>query len=150
MEYLLYMNLSDPLAGNPVYECNKGIETVRAKLEDLKHRGKTVRLVDTSQMDREALSTAYIRAAAVPATYGKYRVRTVFGTNRQPGIKFGTSVPALFVHDPSGEMAGDVYPHDKSGRYVTISEFLAELLAGLTNGGEATTPTKPNGRKRRK
>ena len=107
-----------------------------------------MRLVDTSQMDREALSAAYIKAAVMPSVYGKYRVRTVFGTNRQPGIKFGLSVPALFVHDPSGETAGHVYPHDKLGRYVTISEFLTELLAGSSKDEDAAT--RPNGKKRSK
>jgi predicted dithiol-disulfide oxidoreductase (DUF899 family) len=34
-----------------------------------------VRLVDTSQMDREALSAAYIKAAVMPSVYGKF----VFG-----------------------------------------------------------------------
>jgi hypothetical protein len=95
------------------------------------------------------LIKAYIETAAVPAVFGKYRVRTIFGTNRQPGIKFGLSVPALFVRDPSLERAGDVYPHQKAGRYVTINDFLTGLLAAPVSGADSATKLEGKKHKRK-
>jgi hypothetical protein len=94
-------------------------------------------------MSKEELLTAYFTDAAVAAVYGKYRVRTVFGSNRQPGASFGKGVPALSVRGSAANAAPNVYPHNMSGRYVTIYEFLTQSLANPV-GSEAAEPEKPN------
>jgi hypothetical protein len=149
MEYVLYINLSNPSSIYREAECNKGIDTVLALLDDLRRRGESVQIRNTAEMSKEELMTAYMRDAAVAAVYGKYRVRTVFGSNRQPGSAFGQGVPALSVRDLSAETAPNVYPHNSSGRYVTICEFLTQLLANPVKP-QADAPEKSNGHKRRR
>jgi|SRR5208282_894171 len=144
MEYVLYMNLSNPAAIYREVPCNNGIETVRPLLDELRRRGESVQIRNTAEMNKPELMTAYISDAAVAAVYGKYRVRNVFGSNRQPGSSFGQGVPALSVRDPSAKTAPNVYPHNASGRYVTICEFLTQLLANPAKP-QADSPEKSNG-----
>ena len=94
-------------------------------------------------MNPEELMTAYISEAAVAAVYGKYRVRNVFGSNRRPGSAFGQGVPALSVRDASADAAPSVYPHNMSGRCVTICEFLTRILADPTHL-DSPDPEKSN------
>jgi len=94
-------------------------------------------------MSKEELLTAYFADAAVAAVYGKYRVRTVFGSNRQPGVSFGKGVPALSVRGSDDNTVPNVYPHNITGRYFTIYEFLTQTLANSV-GSEAPKPEKPN------
>lgn len=129
MRYTLYINLSNPSATFRQVPCNSGIEMVPPLLDELRRRGESVQIRNTAEMNTEELMTAYISEAAVAAVYGKYRVRNVFGSNRRPGSAFGQGVPALSVRDASADAAPSVYPHNMSGRCVTICEFLTRILA---------------------
>jgi hypothetical protein len=129
MRYTLYINLANPAATYRGVPSNSGIEMVHQLLDQLSRRGETVQIRNTGEMNPEELMTAYISEAAVAAVYGKYRVRNVFGSNRRPGSAFGQGVPALSVRDASAAVAHNVYPHNASGRYVTIYEFLIKTLA---------------------
>jgi hypothetical protein len=71
------------------------------------------------------------------------RLRTVFGSNRQPGVSFRKGVPALSVRGLAANAAPNVYPHNMSGRYVTIHEFLTQTLANPV-GSQAAEPEKSN------
>ena len=86
MKYTLYINLSDPSSIYREAECNKGIDQVPALLDEIRRRGEVVQIRNAAEMSKEELLTAYFTDAAVAAVYGKYRVRTVFGSNRQPGV----------------------------------------------------------------
>ena len=132
MKYTLYINLSNPAATYRKVPCNSGIEMVHPLLDQLSRRGETVQIRNTAEMNTEELMTAYISEAAVAAVYGKYRVRNVFGSNRRPGSAFGQGVPALSVRHASADAAPNVYPHNMSGRCVTICEFLTRILADPT------------------
>jgi hypothetical protein len=143
MEYTLYINLSDPSSIYREAECNKGIERVPALLDELRRRGEAVRIRNAAEMSKEELLAAYFSEAAVAAVYGKYRVRTVFGSNRHPGVAFGQGVPALSIRDSAANAAPNVYPHNMSGRFVTIHEFLSQILANPADS-EALEPEKSN------
>jgi hypothetical protein len=144
MKYILYMNLSNPSSIYRDSECNKGVDRVPALLDEIRRRGEAVQIRNAAEMSKEELLTAYFSEAAVAAVYGKYRVRTVFGSNRQPGVAFGQGVPALSVRSLSADKAPNVYPHNMSGRYVTICEFLNQVLANR-DSLEAPQPEKSNG-----
>ena len=116
---------------------------VQQLLDEISRRGETVQIRNAAEMNTEELMTAYFSEAAVAAVYGKYRVRNVFGSNRQPGSAFGKGVPALSVRGAAADVAPNVYPHNMSGRYVTIYEFLTQTLANPV-GSEAPEPEKPN------
>ena len=80
-------------------------------------------IVDTNDMTEQERMNNYI-TACLPSVKHKYRVRTVFGTNRQSGIFFGKHQPALYLE-------GDLWhvcPHEKNGTLITIEEFLSNLL----------------------
>jgi hypothetical protein len=144
MKYTLYVNLSDPSSIYREAECNKGIDQVPALLDEIRRRGEVVQIRNAAEMSKEELLTAYFTDAAVAAVYGKYRVRTVFGSNRQPGASFGKGVPALSVRGSAANTAPNVYPHNMSGRYVTICEFLSQVLADH-DSSKASEPEKSNG-----
>ena len=143
MRYTFYINLTNPAATYRGVPSNSGIEMVHQLLDQLSRRGETVQIRNTGEMNPQELMTAYISEAAVAAVYGKYRVRNVFGSNRRPGSAFGQGVPALSVRDASADVAPNVYPHNASGRYVTIYEFLTQTLANPVDS-EAPEPEKPN------
>jgi hypothetical protein len=107
---------------------NKGVRDVLEHIDDLRKEGVLVEKRNTAKMSATDLEHAYIRAI-VPSVYRKYRVRRMFGSNRQAGLFFGRGVPALVVTDPTHKTPGDVYPHEQTGRIVTIQDFLTELLA---------------------
>jgi len=144
MQYTLYINLSSPSSIYQGSEFNKGIEQVPALLDQIRRRGEVVRIRNAAEMSKEELLSAYFKEAAVAAVYGKYRVRTVFGSNRQPGTAFGQGVPALCVRGSSPDTAPNIYPHNMSGRCVTICEFLSQVLAGH-DSSKTAEPEKSNG-----
>jgi hypothetical protein len=133
VEYILYINLSNPSSIYGEAEFNRGIDRVPALLDEIRRRGESVQIRNTAEMSKEELLSAYFKDAAVAAVYGKYRVRTVFGSNRQPGTAFGQGVPALCVRGSSPDTAPNIYPHNMSGRCVTICEFLTRTLADPTH-----------------
>ena len=144
MKYILYINLSNPSSIYGEAEFNKGIDRVPALLDEIRRRGESVQIRNAAEMSKEELLSAYFKDAAVAAVYGKYRVRTVFGSNRQPGTAFGQGVPALSVRGSSPDTAPNIYPHNMSGRCVTICEFLSQVLAGH-DSSKAAGPEKSNG-----
>ena len=124
-EYVFYCDPSVILRGLP---CNAGIDEARKRIEDLCRHGVKIRVVDTAQMSDQERWTAYMGVIA-PSVMKKYPIRQVFGSRRQSGFMFGRGVPALVVQTPPGEMAEDVFPHEESGRIVTINESLSRLSA---------------------
>ncbi len=96
---------------------------VESKLKELSEKNKlTCNVVDTADMTRTERDDLYSRAV-LPSIWKKYRVRTVFGTNRQSGIFFGNEQPALLLE---GDVWG-IYPHEKDGKKITIEDFLENL-----------------------
>jgi hypothetical protein len=122
MKYLLYYASGGVLRELP---CNARIDTALARAEELRQQGISVELVDTSGMGPGELQGRYIEAIG-PSVVKKYRVRQVFGSRRRAGWLFGQGVPALVVVRPSGTVE-DVYPHERAGKLVTISEFFDSL-----------------------
>ena len=116
----------DPDLISDAHPQNKGIRDILARLGEFRPDGAPIQKRNTAKMSATELEQAYIRAI-VPSVYRKYRVRRIFGSNRQAGLLFGRSVPALLISDPFHKTPGDVYPHDEAGRIVTIHDFLATL-----------------------
>jgi hypothetical protein len=107
---------------------NKGVRDVLEHIDNFRNEGVPIEKRNTAKMSATDLEHAYIRAI-LPSVYRKYRVRRIFGSNRQAGLFFGRGVPALLISDPTHKTPGDVYPHEQAGRIVTIHDFLTELLA---------------------
>ena len=101
---------------------NKGVRDVLAHLDEFR-KSIPIRERNTAKMSAKDLDSTYIRAIQ-PSVYRKYRVRRIFGTNRQAGIFFGRQVPALLISDPTNKTPGHIYPHEEGGRVVTIQDFL--------------------------
>jgi hypothetical protein len=110
------------------HSSNKGIRDVLVHINDFRKKGIPIKVRDTARMSATDLEHAYSRAI-VPSANHKYRIRTIFGTIRRAACFFGRQVPALLVSDPTHENPGDIYPHEKGGRIITIYEFLKEIPA---------------------
>ena len=130
MKYIVYLAPSAVLRELP---CNAGIDTALAHAEELRRRGFSVQVVDTSEMGPGELQGQYIEAIG-PSVVKKYRVRQVFGSRRRAGWLFGRGVPALVVVGSSGA-AEDVYPHERAGKLVTISEVFDSLRQQAVQAG---------------
>lgn len=104
---------------------NKGVRDVLEHIDNFRKEGVPIEKRNTAKMSATDLEHAYIRAI-LPSVYRKYRVRRIFGSNRQAGLFFGRGVPALLISDTTHKTPGDVYPHEKAGRIVTIHDFLTE------------------------
>src|SRR5713101_57319 len=135
MKYLLYYAPATLLRELP---CNAGIDAALARAEEMRRQGVFVELVDTSGMEPAERHGRYIEAI-IPSVLKKYRVRQVFGSRRRAGV------PALAVVGPSGTVE-DVYPHDRAGKLVTISDFFDSLREKAVPAGSVTIRS---GRKRR-
>jgi hypothetical protein len=120
MKIELYCDRSAILKGIP---CNDGIDKALERLEGLRAQGNDVQVVDTGHMSEEEIQTKYFRAIQ-PTARGKYSVRQIFGSLSRSGWLFGRGVPALVIQNPSGEGVADVFPHNESGRIVTILDAL--------------------------
>jgi hypothetical protein len=125
-KYVLYYTTPAILRG---LTCNAGIDEALERIKDLRRQGLKVRVEDTAHMSENELQTAYIRVTTPPSVMKKYPIRRVFGSRRHAGFMFGRGVPALVVYSESREMAEDVFPHEESGRIMTINEFLSRLHA---------------------
>jgi len=98
-----------------------------SKLKELSKANKlSYNVVDTANMNRTERDELYVKAV-MPSVWHKYRIRTVFGTNRQSGIFFGREQPALLMEGDIWE----IYPHEKDGEKVLIESFLANLAKTL-------------------
>ncbi|MCH7647293.1 MAG: hypothetical protein IIA83_01625 [Thaumarchaeota archaeon] len=96
---------------------------VESALKELsQQRRMDYNIIDTADMTDNELDDVYSKAI-LPSVWNKYRVRTVFGTNRNSGCFFGRQQPALLVE---GDIWG-IYPHEKDGKKVLIETFLASL-----------------------
>lgn len=115
-----------PAATLTSLECNSGIDKVLKQRDTFRRQGIDLQIVDTTSMTDHERQTEYMRAVQ-PSVLKKYRIRQVFGSRRNAGFMFGRGVPALLVQDSSGSVAEDVFPHEESGRLVTIHEFLSRL-----------------------
>jgi len=86
-------------------------------------------------MPPEELEAVY--ASVIPLSVSKkYRIRRVFGTKNQSGIRFGIQVPAILVFEEGGLSPVDIYPRqEEQYRYVGICNYLVGLLrtSGLPN-----------------
>ncbi len=103
------------------------LKTVQSLLEKLSSKKKLdYKIIDTSNMTESQLIEAYTKAI-LPSVFNKYRVRTVFGTNRKSGCFFGKEQPALLVE---GDI-WNVYPHEKGGKKFAIETFLSGLLKAV-------------------
>lgn len=120
MKIELYCDRTKILRGLP---SNDGIEKALERLEELRTQGNDVQVVDTGHMSEEEIQTKYFRAIQ-PSVQKKYSVRQIFGSLSRSGWLFGRGVPALVIQDPSGEGVADVFPHNESGRIVTILDAL--------------------------
>jgi len=122
MKYILYYSAGAVLRELP---CNAGIDTVVAQADELRRQGIQLEFVDSNEMKSGELLGRYIEAIG-PSVVKKYRVRQVFGSRRRAGWLFGRGVPGLVVVGPSGTVE-DVYPHERTGELVTISDFFDSL-----------------------
>ncbi len=118
---------------------NRGfdVEMVRSLLGQLELSGVRVEWVDTTALSDEQLMRNYLNAIVPPAVSRKHRFRQIFGSKRYPGGLFGKGVPALVVYEDSTNHPSDVYPHEESGRLVTIRDFLEKETENRTARSEA-------------
>jgi len=133
MKYVLY---HEPAAVLRELACNAGIDTALARADELRRRGIPVELVDTSGMGPGELQGRYIEAIGA-SVLKKYRVRQVFGSRRRAGWLFGRGVPGLVVVGPSGTVE-DLYPHERAGKLITISDFFESLRQEAAPAGAVT------------
>ncbi len=120
MKIELYCDRAAILRGVP---CNDGIDKALERIEQLRAQGSDVQVVDTGRMSDEEIQANYFRAIQ-PSVRKKYSVRQIFGSRSRSGWLFGRAVPALVVQEPSGGAVADVFPHNESGRIVTIQDAL--------------------------
>jgi hypothetical protein len=103
------------------------LNLVSTLLEKLQKEGKlNYKIIDTSKFSDSELDDHYGKAI-MPSVWNKYRIRTVFGTNRNSGCFFGKEQPALLIEGDIWE----IYPHEKDGKKITIEKFLSGLAKSL-------------------
>lgn len=119
-ELVLYYDRTAILKELP---CNAGIDKALERIEEFRSQGIDVRVVDTTRMSEQELWADYSRATE-PSIWKKYSVRQIFGSRSRSGWLFGRGVPALLVQEPSGNAVADVFPHNESGRIITIHDAL--------------------------
>jgi hypothetical protein len=115
-----------------VWEDLNVIESLLGNLS--RNYGVECKIIDTVGMSDDDLMEHYIKAI-LPSIKHKYRVRTVFGSNRYPGVFFGRQRPALLVEGDQW----DIYPHEKYGKKVTIEEFLQKLESDYNTKSKVET-----------
>ena len=123
-ELVLYCDRAAILRG---LACNDGIDEVLERLEEFRSRGIDMQVVDTARMSEQEIWADYIRAIQ-PSVRKKYSVRQTFGSHKHSGSFFGRGVPALVIQDSSGQGVADVFPHNESGKIVTIHDALNRAL----------------------
>lgn len=101
-------------------------KTILAKLSKLNGSNYEIKKIDVGGMRPDERYEHYEKAW-IPSVIKKYKIRKVFGTQRNSGSFFG-EVPALLVYEEGAQYPSDVFPHDKHGRIVEIEEFLEEIL----------------------
>jgi hypothetical protein len=119
-EFLLYCDRAAILRG---LRCNAEIDKALERVEELRARGVDVKIVDTARLSEQEIQADYTRAIQ-PSVTNKYSVRQMFGSRKRAGWLFGRGVPALLVQDSTGQGIADVFPHNESGKIVTIQDAL--------------------------
>jgi len=100
------------------------VKTVIQLLDKLKKLKKwNYDVIDTSKITESERTLAYVEVI-LPSVFNKYKIRKIFGTNRQSGAWFGKEQPALYLQ---GELF-ETLPHEKEGKTKTIEEFLEDNL----------------------
>jgi hypothetical protein len=125
MEYEIYYSPDAVEDADPANRgLDAGLERVVARLREA---GAEYRVVDTGELSVADRQEAYARAV-LPSVHKKYRVRSVFGTRKYAGTRFGRDVPALLVLEDGRPV--DVYPHEEQdGTVVTITEYVERRFA---------------------
>jgi hypothetical protein len=106
---------------------NAGIDAALAKLEEMRRQRPDIKFFDTAETSDPERTKEYLNKAAVIASYHHYRVHGVYGSDRDQFRCFGVEVPALWIEGSAPNDPGDIYPHEKNGKYVTISDFLNHI-----------------------
>ncbi len=106
------------------------LEAIRSLLGKLKEKAVSVKEVNTAEIPKSELKEFYTSSVILPSIKKGYKISSLFGTRRDAGCYFGREQPGLVVFREGAEAPDDVYPHDESGRRITIEEFLKERLAG--------------------
>ncbi len=123
---LYYDSDTEPLQA----PANAGFQEALSVAQALQQKGSPIQLVNTIRLNQEELQKAYFDAV-VASVQKKYRIRQVFGSRRRSGWFFGRGVPALLVYGHSQKVPDEVYPHERTGRIVTIKEFLESFRRRL-------------------
>ncbi len=100
---------------------NKGLKEALPKIGELR-KESVLDDHDVSSVSDEERWKHY-SWALVCKERNKFQLRGVFGTGSFSGLFFAREIPALVVLDDSGRPI-TVYPHDRSGKYVTIADGL--------------------------
>ncbi|QQE80491.1 hypothetical protein [Alicyclobacillus sp. SO9] len=87
----------DATAFSPLYPANEGFDKALEllKLTSSRHP-ETIQLIDSSALSRKELVDIYFYHAAT-CPWWKYKVRRVFGSNREPEWQTATRVPPLTI-----------------------------------------------------
>lgn len=87
----------DARAFSPLYPANEGFVTALEflKLASSRHPGN-IQLIDSSVLSEKELMDIYLYSAST-CGWWKYKVRRVFGSNREPGWLAGKQVPLLSI-----------------------------------------------------
>ena len=107
------------------------VERILLLLERTKQLGVNVEIVDTSRISDKERMKLYLDSI-VGSVIQKATIRRVFGSNRDPGCKFGRQVPAMQIID--AEVCVDIYPQKRSivdGQEKTIMAYLESSLKAL-------------------
>jgi hypothetical protein len=128
MSWTIYRH-SDPSNIERVFGQNAGIDAALRQLEEMKRQGHDIKFIDTAEMNDAERTGKYLSEAAVCASYHHYVVHGVYGSNSDQYRSFGVGVPALRIERSSPDDPGDIYPHEKDGKYVTIHHFLNRIGA---------------------
>lgn len=125
MEYEIYYTPGALEDEDPV---NRGLDVrLERVLRRLREAGAAYQVVDAAALSPAVRRDAYARAV-VPSVHKKYRVRSVFGTRKYAGTRFGRGVPALLVVEDGRPV--DVYPHEEQdGTVVTITDYIERRFA---------------------
>jgi hypothetical protein len=116
---------------DPNQDVEGDLERILRLLEHARELGLTVELVDTNRISEEERMKLYFDSV-VGSVIQKAAIRRVFGSNRNPGLMFGRSVPALQIIKDG--LCVDVYPQKRSivdGQERTILTYLEGSLKAL-------------------
>jgi len=103
----------------------KETNNILSSLDRVKKLGVKVAINEISGITDDKRFELYQKAWA-PSVLKKYKIRKVFGTQRNPGCQFG-EIPALLVYKDDSNHSSDVFPHDKHGKLETVEEFLNKI-----------------------